>query len=115
MSLPPAPSTAGRPQRSVRRLDCTCATVQAVKETVGLRELRQQASELVRRAEAGEEILVSVAGRPAARLGPIDRKRWRTGREIAPMMVTPTDEAWGNEHAERSEILDDAVSDPWAR
>jgi prevent-host-death family protein len=35
---------------------------------VGLRELRQPASELVRRVEAGEEITITVAGRPSARL-----------------------------------------------
>jgi prevent-host-death family protein len=40
--------------------------------TVGLRELRQDASRLVRRAEAGELIEVTVQGRPAARLVPAD-------------------------------------------
>ncbi|MGH3544366.1 MAG: type II toxin-antitoxin system Phd/YefM family antitoxin, partial [Mycobacteriales bacterium] len=35
---------------------------------VGLRELRQQASELVRRVGDGEEITITVAGRPSARL-----------------------------------------------
>lgn len=86
-----------------------------MSEAVGLRELRQQASELVRRAEDGEEILVTVAGRPAARLGPIGRKRWRSGREIAPFLGSPTDAAWREEHAERSDMLDDAVRDPWER
>lgn len=37
---------------------------------VGLRELRQNASELVRRVESGEEIEITVAGRPGARLVP---------------------------------------------
>lgn len=92
---------------------CTSATMPAMRDTVGLRELRQQASELVRRAEDGEEILVTVAGRPAARLGPVSRKRWRTGHEIAPFLRTPTDDTWLDEHAERSESMDDAVSDPW--
>ena len=86
-----------------------------MKDAVGLRELRQQAYELVRRAENGEEILVTVAGRPAARLDPVGRRRWRTGHEIAPFIRIPTDGSWPKEHAERSEILDDAVSDPWAR
>ena len=31
---------------------------------IGLRELRHKASELVRRAEAGEHLTVTVAGRP---------------------------------------------------
>jgi prevent-host-death family protein len=38
--------------------------------TVGLRELRQDASDLVRRVEAGEVIEVTVSGRLAARLIP---------------------------------------------
>lgn len=38
----------------------------------GLRELRQNASELVRRVEAGGEVTITVAGRPSARLVPID-------------------------------------------
>ena len=46
-----------------------CATIVRV-EAVGLRELRQNASELVRRLEEGEEIVITVAGRPGARLVP---------------------------------------------
>ncbi|MPZ51551.1 MAG: type II toxin-antitoxin system prevent-host-death family antitoxin [Acidimicrobiia bacterium] len=41
-----------------------------MSDQVGLREMRQQAPELVRRVEAGEEIVVTVAGRPATRLVP---------------------------------------------
>ncbi|MCP2255258.1 prevent-host-death family protein [Prauserella aidingensis] len=40
-------------------------------DTVGLRELRQDASELVRRVEAGAEVTITVAGRPSARLVPV--------------------------------------------
>jgi len=39
--------------------------------TIGLRELRQQASELLRRVEGGEQVLITVAGRPSARLVPV--------------------------------------------
>lgn len=45
---------------------------------VGLRELRQQASDLVRRVEAGEEVTITVAGRASARLVPDDTRSWRT-------------------------------------
>jgi prevent-host-death family protein len=38
--------------------------------SVGLRELRQDASDLLRRAQAGEEITITVSGRPSARLIP---------------------------------------------
>lgn len=40
--------------------------------TVGVRELRQQASRLLDRVEAGESIEITNHGRPVARLVPID-------------------------------------------
>jgi prevent-host-death family protein len=39
--------------------------------TVGIRELRQRASELLRRVEAGEKIEITDRGRPVALLGPL--------------------------------------------
>jgi prevent-host-death family protein len=39
--------------------------------TVGIRELRQRASELLRRVEAGETIEVTDRGRPVALLSPL--------------------------------------------
>jgi prevent-host-death family protein len=39
--------------------------------TVGIRELRQRASELLRRVEAGETIEVTDRGRPVAVLAPL--------------------------------------------
>jgi prevent-host-death family protein len=86
-----------------------------VADTVGLRELRQHASELVRRVEAGDEILVTVAGRPTARLVPVRRRRWRRGSEIARIFEAATDPAWASEHAVGSDGLDDVPRDPWAR
>lgn len=80
---------------------------------VGLREMRQQASDLVRRVEDGEEITVTVAGRPAARLVPIRDRRWRRGRDIAQIFDASTDPAWSAEHADRSD-LDELPRDPWA-
>lgn len=63
-------------------------------DRIGLRELRQHASELVRRAEEGEELLVTVAGRPAAVLGPPIPTCWRTHAEIADVFAGPPDPAW---------------------
>lgn len=67
----------------------------------------------MRRVEAGEEIVVTVAGRPAARLVPVRPMRWRTGREVRQIFETPTDPAWSVEHAGRSDLLDDSPRDPW--
>jgi len=76
--------------------------------------MRQQASELVRRVEDGEEIIVTVAGRPAARLVPVRNRRWRKGHQIAQIFEVPTDPAWSAEHADRSD-LDELAHDPWTR
>lgn len=41
-------------------------------ERVGIRELRNNVAAVVRRAGAGERIVVTVDGMPAAQLGPLD-------------------------------------------
>ena len=64
-------------------------------EAVGLRELRQQASNLVRRAEAGETITITVNGRPSAQLVPVRRKTWRPFQEIEALFTGPADPQWG--------------------
>jgi prevent-host-death family protein len=78
-------------------------------ETVGLRELRQQASELVRRVEAGERVVITVSGRPAAVLTPPARSAWRTFDEIAELFDGRGDAGW---HADRDR-LDGEPRDPW--
>jgi prevent-host-death family protein len=54
--------------------------------TVGIRELRQRASELLRRVEAGEIIEVTDRGRPVAVLAPLPEadplERLRTAGEV---------------------------------
>lgn len=40
-------------------------------ERVGVRELRNQVAAVIRRAEAGERVVVTVDGVPAAQLGPL--------------------------------------------
>jgi len=41
-------------------------------DRVGIRELRNETSAVVRRARAGERIMVTIDGAPAAVIGPID-------------------------------------------
>lgn len=76
---------------------------------MGLRELRQGASELVRRAEAGERVTVTVSGRPAAELGPIAPRRWRRWEEIAGLFRTPVDPALTDDRGR----IDQDLVDPW--
>jgi prevent-host-death family protein len=56
---------------------------------IGLRELRQHASEPVRRVEAGEEMTITVAGRPSARLVPGAPRTWRSWDEITELFHGP--------------------------
>ncbi len=80
-------------------------------EPIGLRELRQNASELVRRVEAGEEILITVAGRPGARLVPAAPRTWRKWADVAELFTGPTDPDWDTD----SEELAHNLRDPWTR
>ena len=79
--------------------------------TAGLRELRQQASELVRQAEAGETITVTVSGRDVAELGPVRRNRWRTWADVAEVFAGPAaDSGWADER----DAADQTPRDPFA-
>ncbi|MCM4080825.1 type II toxin-antitoxin system Phd/YefM family antitoxin [Paractinoplanes hotanensis] len=77
---------------------------------VGLREMRQNASDLVRRAQAGERVTITVAGRPAAVLGPVSPRTWREWDDLAGVFDQPTDPRWADDR----DLLDDTVTDPWA-
>jgi prevent-host-death family protein len=77
--------------------------------TVGLRELRQNASDLVRRVEEGEEITITVAGRPGARLVPAAPRTWRRWTDVAKLFAGPEDPTWD---VDREEIAHD-LRDPW--
>ncbi|MBM3660119.1 MAG: type II toxin-antitoxin system Phd/YefM family antitoxin [Actinobacteria bacterium] len=80
-------------------------------DSVGLRELRQEASELVRRVEGGEEIEITVSGRPAARLVPPTPRRWQGWAVIADLFAGPADPDWERDR----DLVDQSVDDPWAR
>jgi len=77
--------------------------------TVGLRELRQNASELVRRVEEGEEITITVAGRPGARLVPAGLSAWRRWADVAELFAGPPDLEWEGDRA----AIDQGLRDPW--
>ncbi len=61
--------------------------------TIPQKELRNHVSEVLRRAEAGEEITITVAGRPVAQLGPTERRRWVGGRALRAVWHTPASRA----------------------
>jgi prevent-host-death family protein len=71
--------------------------------------MRQNASELVRRAQAGEHVTITVAGRPAAILGPVDSRTWRRWDDVAEIFAQPADAEWARDR----ELVDHAIDDPW--
>lgn len=78
-------------------------------DSVGLRELRQNASELIRRVEAGEQVTITVAGRPTARLVPVAPRTWRQWRDVADLFNGPDDPAWVDDR----DLVDASLRDPW--
>jgi prevent-host-death family protein len=58
-------------------------------ERIGIRQLRQNASEYVKRAESGETIEVTDRGRPVARLTPLPMGDSILDRLIAEGKATP--------------------------
>ena len=75
--------------------------------TIGLRELRQDASAIVRRVEDGESIDVTVSGRLAARLVPAEPKQWRRWEDLDGR----SDPDW----ADDMDLVDHTAADPWDR
>jgi prevent-host-death family protein len=79
--------------------------------TVGLRELRQDASEIVRQVESGEEIDITVAGRLAARIVPAAPRRWQRWEDVADVFSGRSDPEWSKDR----DLIDQSVVDPWDR
>lgn len=75
---------------------------------VEMTELRQNASELVRRAQAGEEFTITVSGRPSARLVPVGSTQWRRWDEIAELFGGSSDPNWQHDR----ERVGDDLRDP---
>ena len=89
--------------------------------TVGLRELRQNASALVRLAEAGETIRVTVQGREAAFLTPPTQARpkvkFMDGHAfwLAMRDAPPPDPDWQDDLRALRDMFEDELIDPWER
>lgn len=57
--------------------------------TIPQKELRNNVGDVLRRAEAGEELTITVAGRPVAQLGPAANRRWVSGPALKRVFETP--------------------------
>jgi prevent-host-death family protein len=76
---------------------------------IPISELRDNIDDVLRRAEAGEEFTITVAGRPVAQLGPARRRQWVKGPELAKIWDTPAPRTL----AEDLERLPGELADPF--
>ncbi len=74
------------------------------------KELRNNVAGVLRRAEAGEEFTITVAGRPVAHLGPAKRREWVSGPDLARIWETPAPQTL----ADDLDRLPGQLSDPFA-
>ena len=64
--------------------------------TIPQKELRNNVADVLRRAEAGEAFTITVAGRPVAELGPVQRRRWVSGADLRRVWDAATPETAGD-------------------
>lgn len=84
--------------------------------SVGLRELKQNPSEVVARAEHGETIVITVQGRPVAKITPLvpQKRRWVPAEELS--LALEGLEPDPTLAAELDALRDnDPLIDPWER
>lgn len=75
------------------------------------KELRNNVSDVLRRAEAGEEFTVTVAGRPVARLGPARPRQWVRGEALQQLWQTPAPRTLADDLLEFPGQLSDPFAD----
>ncbi len=79
-------------------------------DTIPQKDLRNDVGAVLRRVEAGEHLVVTVAGRPVAELSPVQRHRWVSGAALT--------QIWRNPAPRRLdadlEALGAALTDPFA-
>jgi prevent-host-death family protein len=82
----------------------------AVVATVNMHEAKTHLSELVARAEAGEEIVIARSGAPAVRLVPVVgvRPRRRVGGDLEGIVAVPTDEEWAESDRVALEMFEES-------
>lgn len=80
--------------------------------TIPQRELRNQISAVLRRAEQGEHFVITVGGRPVAELGPLSRELTPAPPEaLARVFATPVDPGWLTELLEMRREDEEAAAE----
>jgi prevent-host-death family protein len=77
--------------------------------TIPQKELRNNVGKVLRRAEDGEELTITVSGRPVAKLGPAGRPRWVPSHRLAELWSAPADPTFGKD----LEQMGGEMVDPW--
>jgi prevent-host-death family protein len=77
--------------------------------TIPQKELRNKVGEVLRRAEAGEEITITVSGRPVAQLGPARTRQWVPSSQLGELWAAPADPTLEQD----LEKLGGELTDPW--
>jgi len=78
--------------------------------TIPQKELRNKVGEVLRRAEGGEEITITVSGRPVARLGPARTRQWVPSSQLSELWSSPADPTLEKD----LEKLGGELTDPWS-
>ena len=60
--------------------------------------------------EAGEEVVVTVAGRPSVRLVPVAPRVWRQWDDVTDLFAGPGDDTWDEDR----DRVGHELQDPWA-
>jgi len=79
--------------------------------TIPQKELRNNVADVLRRAEAGEELTITVSGRPVASLGPARGRRWVPSSQLAGLWKAPVDQTLEGD----LEKMGGELLDPWAQ
>jgi len=83
--------------------------------TIPQRELRNNVSEILRRAEQGERFTITVAGRPVAELGPVASERRATFAQLREVLArSPVDSTWADDLRRMRDEDHENARDPWA-
>jgi prevent-host-death family protein len=77
--------------------------------TIPQKELRNHVGEVLRRAEAGEELTITVSGRPVAQLGPVRGAHWVPSHRLAELWALPPDPTLEKD----LERMGGEMIDPW--
>lgn len=77
--------------------------------TIQQKQLRNEVGDVLRRAEAGEEFTITVAGRPVAQIVPLRRNTWVPAAQLQDLLKLPADPTLSAD----LQGFQAGLSDPW--